>query len=381
MNVPALTAATALTPKKQDRNLGLDMIRALGVVLVMAAHYQNNIAYWFHIEGAYPRVLWAGTLAFEFFFVMSGFLIGRLLMDIARLAPTWQNLGIFLVRRWLRTLPLYYLWLVVLLICFPPPAGHRLEFALMFGTMTQNFAHAMPQDLFYAVSWSLGIEEWFYILFGSSVVICAMLFGRKAAIWLPLAAFILIPPILRLSVPAYSNWDSGYAKVVIFRLDEIAYGVLMAELYVRRSWLFRHPLPPFCVGIAMIALYRHVHPFFPFVFTDMAAGSALCLPMVLRLERLPSVLEFLGRRISAQSYGLYIMHLTILVDFVQQTLLAHGHIGPWTAVVLAIALPFVLSYFSFRYFEAPILRMRPRQRLGQEKAGTFVTKAVLEGAG
>ena len=118
---PGLATDAASAPKKQDRNLGLDMIRALGVVLVMAAHYQNNIAYWFHIEGGYPRVLWAGTLAFEFFFVMSGFLIGRLLMDIARLAPTWQNLGIFLVRRWLRTLPLYYVWLVVLLISFRRP--------------------------------------------------------------------------------------------------------------------------------------------------------------------------------------------------------------------------------------------------------------------
>ena len=312
-------------------------------------------------------MLFAGTLAFEFFFVMSGFLIGRLLMDIAREAPTWRNLLIFLVRRWLRTLPLYYVWLVLLLAVFPPP-DHLLSHALMFATMTQNLVHPMPTDGFYAVSWSLGIEEWFYILFGSSVVICAMLFGRRVAIWGPLLVFIIVPPILRLSVPAYSEWDTGFAKMTIFRLDEIAYGVLMAELYVRRSWLFRHPLPPFCAGVTMMALYRHVHPFFPFVFTDIAAGSALCLPMVLRLQRAPRVIEFLGRRLSQQSYGLYIMHLTILADVVQQSLLGPKLIGRWTAVGLAIVLPLALSYVSFRFFEAPILALRPRQRLAPQQS-------------
>ncbi len=356
-------------PKKQDRNLGLDMIRALGVVLVMAAHYSNNFSFWFHVPGGYPHILFAGTLAFEFFFVMSGFLIGRLLMDIAKLAPTWRNLLIFLVRRWLRTLPLYYVWLVVLLIFFPPPPGQHLHYALMFATMTQNFVHPMPEDFFYSVSWSLGVEEWFYLLFGTSVVICAMLFGRRVAIWGPTLAFILIPPILRLSVPGYSDWMTGYAKIVVFRLDEIAYGVLMAELYVRRSWVFRHPLLPFCIGVAMIAFYRDVVPtrlFFPFAFSTMALGSALCLPMVLRLERAPRLLEFFGRRVSAQSYGLYIMHLTILADLVQQTLLGPGLIGPWVAVVLAITLPFLLAYLSFTYFESPILAMRPKQRLPKQ---------------
>jgi peptidoglycan/LPS O-acetylase OafA/YrhL len=354
-------------PAKADRNLGLDMIRALGVILVMAAHYGNNFAFWFGIKGGFPRALYAGTLAFEFFFVMSGFLIGRLLMDIAREAPTWRNLFIFLIRRWLRTLPLYYVWLILLLIVFPPP-DHVLHYALMFATMTQNFWHPMPENFFYAVSWSLGIEEWFYILFGTSVVVCARLFGARAAIWGPTLVFIVVPPILRLSVPGYSDWMTGLAKVSVFRLDEIAYGVLMAELYVRRSWLFRHPLPPFCAGAAMIALYRSVVPpnlFFPFAFSDMALGSALCLPMVLRLQQAPKWLEFLGRRISAQSYGLYIMHLTILVELVQQSLLGPRLIGRWTAVALAITLPFALSYISFRFFEAPILALRPRQRLGR----------------
>jgi len=122
--------------------------------------------------------------------------------------------------------------------------------------------------------------------------------------------------------------------------------------------------------VAMIALYRTFIPpnlFFPFAFSDMALGSALCLPMVLRLERLPRWLEFLGRRISAQSYGLYIVHLTILVDLVQQSLLGPKLIGRWSAVALAIVLPFALSYVSFRFFEAPILALRPRQRLGRAK--------------
>jgi peptidoglycan/LPS O-acetylase OafA/YrhL len=359
-------AGTAAAPKSQDRNLGLDLIRALGVVLVMAAHYQNNYAAWFGVKGGYPCILFAGTLAFEFFFVMSGFLIGRLLMEIARIAPTWRNLGIFLVRRWLRTLPLYYAWLVVLLAVFPPQKdwwGH----ALMFLTMTQNLLHPMPEDYFFAVSWSLAVEEWFYLTFGAAMIIGTMLFGRRAGMWGTLALFLIGPMLLRLTVPGFSDWDTGYGKMVVFRIDEIAYGVLMAELYVRRSWVFRHPLLPFCAGALIIVYYRALIPpsaYFPFDFTAMALGSALCLPMILRIERAPRSLEFLGRRLSAQSYGLYIFHLTILVDLTQQTLLWPGHIGRWGAVALSIALPIVLSYVSFHYFESPILAKRPKQRLG-----------------
>ena len=295
------------------------MIRALAVILVLSTHWGNNMSYWFGLGAEPETMLFLGTLAFEFFFVMSGFLIGCLLLDIVRVAPTWTNLLIFLVRRWMRTLPLYYLWLILLLVVFPP-AGHVAEYAWRFATITQNFIQPMPEDYFYAVSWSLGIEEWFYLLFSSSMIICAMVMPKRIAVWVPLAVFFIVPPILRLQVPGYSDWSTGLAKVVIFRLDEIAYGVLMAHLYMRRSWLFRHPVLPFCIGISMIIFHDRIlppHYFFPFIFSLMALSCSLCLPLVLRLQEAPFWFTAIVRRLSAQSYGLYIMHLTILVDVAQ----------------------------------------------------------------
>jgi len=174
-----------------ERAIGLDIVRSIAILLVMVSHYTNNVSFWFGIKPS-NRVFFSGDLGVELFFALSGFLIGRILLDIADRDPSWRNLRVFLVRRWMRTLPLYWLWLIVIALAYPP-AAHLGAYLLRFGTLTQNLDRPMTNDFWYAVSWSLTIEEWFYILFGVGVILATRLIRRPWAFWIPLLVLLTVP--------------------------------------------------------------------------------------------------------------------------------------------------------------------------------------------
>jgi len=352
--------------RAHERNLGLDVVRAVAIVLVMVSHWTNNIGFWLGLKPP-PALYFAGTLGVELFFALSGFLIGRILLDIAEQAPTGRNLLAFLARRWMRTLPLYFLWLAALFL-FWPPRHHVGRYALEFGTLTQNLLQPMPGDFFFAVSWSLTIEEWFYLLFGAAIIGCAAFWRSRHAVWVPLLFFLMVPLALRLAIFGLAARPDDYADLVVLRLDEIAYGVLLATLHGRRPGLFRHPLPLLGLGLLLVGVVwsgRLALPpllFRALVHNVTVIGCALCLPAALALRLGPNLFTRAIRRISAWSYGLYMIHLTIIVDLVQGLWSVHRISTP-VAVALALVLPFPLAALSFRFFEQPILGLRPALRL------------------
>ena len=127
---------------RRERILGLDVLRGLAILLVMVAHYTNNISFWYGLTPP-PAVFFTGDLGVDLFFALSGFLIGGILIDVLDRAPSWSSLWRFMLRRWLRTLPAYWTWLAVLALAFPPvrPISAPLP---RFATMTQNLLQPMP---------------------------------------------------------------------------------------------------------------------------------------------------------------------------------------------------------------------------------------------
>ena len=343
-------------------------MRSIAVLLVMVSHYINNFSYWL---GASPphALFYAGDLGVALFFGLSGFLIGGILLDIIAEGGSGQALLRFWVRRWMRTLPIYWLWLCVLIIFFPP-ARHRLDDFLHFATMTQNLLRPMPGDFWFAVSWSLPIEEWFYFLFGGAIVFAALYFGRRMGVFLALALFLLAPPVLRALDPQIPVWDSGHIKMVPFRLDEIAYGVGIAVLHRARSRVFCHAGLCLAGGILLLAgdwllQWRQMtllplHAYSVLQPTATILGSVLCLPAAIQLKRLPGWLAWLARTISRQSYALYLVHLTLLVDVVQAYWWTHRNMT-LPAMAVALILPFIVAELLSRLVEQPVMRLRPAQ--------------------
>jgi peptidoglycan/LPS O-acetylase OafA/YrhL len=363
------SAALPRLDARSGYSFGLDLMRAIAVMMVMFSHWANNIGAWFHI--AVPQeFFFAGDIGVQAFFALSGFLIGRILIDLANTAPTPQNFAVFMARRAMRTLPLYFVWLALVLVFYPPHKA-PLFVALQFFTLTQNLATPMPADYFFSVSWSLTVEEWFYLLFTGALISASwMLASGPRALSLCLAVFLLVPLLLRVDAFGWNAQTWDMAKEVVFRIDEIAYGVVMAQLFMARSRVFRHPIPPLVCGLSLIGLCWAGYWPLPIVmipalgFNVVILGCALCLPAALRLQHAPRWIAAPVHWVSSRSYALYIVHLTILQDFVQVDLLEH--VGAVVAAVIAVCLPFVVAECSFRWLERPILRRRPRQMPGKQ---------------
>lgn len=277
----------------------------------------------------------------------------------------------------MRTLPLYFLCLSVLLWVFPPQQD-ALVTAMRFLTLSQNLIGEMPANYYFAVTWSLTIEEWFYLLFGATLILLARWLGSARALPLCLAVFMLAPLILRLTYMERGG-------LVFFRIDEIAYGVLMAHLYRNGHWIFRYPLAPLAAGLALLgAALFDVLPIpaglsVPLMSNAEVLGGALCLPAALRLSIAASWFERPVRWIAGRSYALYLIHLTILTDIAEVQLFQAGQLPALACAIVAITLPFLLADVSYRFLEAPILRRRPRQE--KTSAASFRPRGAVAATG
>jgi peptidoglycan/LPS O-acetylase OafA/YrhL len=358
-------AFMTISPTDTTRNLGLDVVRSIAILLVMGCHYGNTFLFWLGVQDPQRYGAAPGFYGVELFFVLSGFLIGRILLNIATTRPTGEQLLVFLTRRWLRTLPLYILW-VGILWAFVPFTHVSTDYIVRYVTLTQNFFWRMPNDNFFPVSWSLTVEEWFYLFFASLMVLSAACLRHRAAIWIPIATFLVVPTILRYLVPESGPLAGDMRTVMFLRLDAIAYGTVVAAVSLLHPGWLRQPRLLLALGVALIVaawenlLYLPHHLASVLTFNLSSIGLALCLPAAIRLRQAPRWFVRIARAISAQSYGLYIMHLT----FIDLTFRARGQ-WPWLTVPAAMAIslgaPVVLSWLSFRYFETPILNLRPSQ--------------------
>ncbi len=352
--------------------IGLDIARAAAILMVLASHCGSIFAGWLGLQLPLQIAI-LGFYGVELFFVLSGFLIGRLLIDLLARKPTFRDWRIFMVRRWMRTLPLYYVCLAALAVIWRPQFWdpHRTQLWAdlpYYITMTQNLA--WPQiDGWFAVTWSLTVEEWFYLTFSAVLLAAAALSSRRTALLISLAIFLIIPPILRALIPLAASWDEVTSKLTPLRFDAIAAGVLAASLFAQRPLPTPWRIVMLAAGLLLFAFLfndglRHtLHLPQPawqvLVFIPTSAAFALCLPACAALTTLGRWLDRPARALSAQSYALYLIHLELMgiVGFYKGSL----GMAPWFCILLSLVGIFGLSYVSYWYFERPILLRRPAQ--------------------
>jgi peptidoglycan/LPS O-acetylase OafA/YrhL len=356
---------------KAERSPGLDLVRSIAILMVLVSHCGEIFGTWFgyHLPMAISK---AGSFGVELFFVLSGFLIGRLLMDIIAQKPDFRGWLVFMTRRWMRTLPLYFLCVALMAVVWPPyfwePGHAKLWHALpWFVTLTQNLAWPMAGQWF-PVSWSLTVEEWFYLLF-SALLMAGVAWTGRWWFWVTALLFLTIPPILRANLPDGTDWVETAEKVVVYRLDSIAFGTLIAWLEAARSPLLRRPNLLLACGAAIVAfvwadglaamLVSHDQLHEAVKFDAVSLGYALMLPAAAGWRSIGWFLAGPARAISRQSYCIYLIHLTLLE-------LASYYRGLYNipaivCVILTLGATWVLSWLSYRWIERPILAHRPSQ--------------------
>src|SRR3954466_6208023 len=122
----------------RSRVFGLDVLRALAIATVVYGHCGDMVASVGHVF--FPPLL-DGV---ELFFVLSGFLIGGLLIEIAEYQPTPLAWLMFMVRRWMRTLPAYFVVGIATLV----PSSHiehKIDHAVTYGFCCKTLHGQCPR--------------------------------------------------------------------------------------------------------------------------------------------------------------------------------------------------------------------------------------------
>lgn len=346
---PADTTTVTQTTWRLGRRPALDGIRAFAAVAVVLDH----TGIW-GFEG--------GGLGVDVFFALSGFLITSLLVeelaDRGRIA-----LKSFWLRRALRLFPALVALVVVvglLLPVMPRGTGDGIIPTLLYFT---NWQRAFVGDVgALGHTWSLGIEEQFYVLW-PLVLIGLWRLDRSLQLALKFtlvgAAGVAIIRELAVQTGSVSldRWYNGFD----YRADAILIGCALA-LAVHAGRLPRWLSDPrvvrgALVGASVMFIGREIWGA-PFALERTVAAGMTCVVIAAVIAgtaaRLSVVLSHpTARWIGIRSYALYLWHYPIC-----RVLLDQGHTP--ARVALAIALTFASAAVSYRFVEAPFLRLKDR---------------------
>ena len=210
--------AVRVRPFAMKRSASLDFLRGAAAFADAVPHYLTANAPFS------PGVESVAVAAVEVFFVLSGFVLAPQIVDWVVGHP-WRNLGVFLARRWMRTIPPYVAALVVVGLM----TGNLFTAdTLRYLFYVENLFRSANVVDFYPVAWSLAVEEWFYLLFAPLLFLIARALGRTdRGIDVAFAVlFVLIVVALR-AFAAPSDWDLDVRRVTLFRIDSIVWGFLL----------------------------------------------------------------------------------------------------------------------------------------------------------
>lgn len=222
-----------------NRVFGLDILRAMAILFVVFTHSGNfvpkQIFHW------YKPFIYDGV---GIFFVLSGFLIGGILIkQIENYHFNLKSLFYFWAKRWSRTLPNYFLFFFALCIIesLMQPGFNALQYweYLFF---LQNLMSGPPD--FFAHSWSLSVEEWFYLVTPLILFVLVNLLKIKFRYIFPVVilSIIAIVTVLRteqtIGIRDYETFKN-IVFAVVYRFDSLMYGMLGAYIayYFPKFWV------------------------------------------------------------------------------------------------------------------------------------------------
>ena len=289
----------------------LDGVRGLAILGVMASHLMAYVITARHSRAA--QLFSLGNVGVDLFFVLSGFLITGILVDTRTNSKFLLN---FYGRRGLRIWPLYYSYLLLAFTVVPyvrPDLAAQIAQPYLwvpFIFFLQNFFRVPHFGfLFLEITWSVAIEEQFYLIWPILVRYCKM---RSFTIFL--LAVLSVEPVLRFCMLRLGMGDSASIYINVFcRLDGLAAGSLLA-IYIRSAYFDAARLLRFCwlaIPLGGLGFAAAVHsPSLRYSFPPLAFAGFLGAAIYSRSIWLQKLLQcqpllYTGRI----SYGLYLLHL------------------------------------------------------------------------
>ena len=352
----------------------LDGLRGAAVLLVLVWHY---LAF---TQPFFPS--WAGV---DLFFVLSGYLItGRLLATKG--GPHYFS-G-FYRNRILRIFPLYYAVILAFYLfarllvreANQPQYAWYFEHWKSFLVFIQNWTliyDGRPRTIELVPLWSLAVEEQFYLVWPLIIFLIPSPSLRIKLFSIGIGLVLLARTACYLSDPLSA--EPAYFNTFL-HLDGLLTGSLLCQLHAANIRLPKRWISALVAASLMaITLYctitKSVVPHNPFFATAGYTVLAILFAAVLHLAAQPGktlLNTFLSTRLLRScgriSYCLYLIHLPILIVIGTKlsAILAkrwpgHALLASWLALLICLALSFVLSMLSYRYFESRFLRFKTRQ--------------------
>jgi len=341
-----------------QRNFGLDVLRAAAILGVLLLHALQAVS---GVPVFLTPLFERGWVGVDLFFVLSGYLIASQVFAVPFQLWNWFEVRRFWLRRWTRTLPLYLLVLFVYAVVKPaifsaPFAGLTWKYLFFF----QNTD--LIQD--FVQSWSLCIEEQFYLVFP----LAALLFRPRTA---RAGLLFLVPLLLSLAYRAYlfttlpstlslAESDFYFRFRTFSHLDSIAVGVTLAA--TRETWQsFRASTKRALGGLGLMILIFTLGLMPPLatgawviaVFSLLAIGFGLLLIWA-ESWRPIHALNPIVTRVALWSYGAYLWNNLIMRFWSRYPIYDHWLFGMLTFLAATL----IFSAITYHWIEKPGMRLR-----------------------
>lgn len=340
----------------KERYSNIDQLRFLAAITVAISHLIIS-----H-HGSNLKIEIISSIAVEVFFIISGFVLASQILKVAKSGKI-KDYKVFLMRRWYRTIPLYVLSLILTSIILNKIFTVDFIKYLFF---VQNFIKILVDVDYFSISWSLSVEEWFYIIFPLFLILLSKFLKNvnEKKIIISTIFFITIIVILRLLLITDSDWGLNVRRIVLLRLDSIAYGFILfffkdnikfslSNIIILFLFFFLFSISIF--KILEINAYNNIL-FFKLIFHFVVAvwGSLMViifyiLDKKLKNNNLINFNLFLGKI----SYSIYLFHLMTIY------IISPLYFSLQIKIIIFLTLQIIISSILYFYFEKPILKLRP----------------------
>ncbi len=366
-----------------ERVRELDGVRGISIIIVVAFHLFKRADYFtsneaLHFITRLTSIGWAGV---DIFFVLSGFLITSILLKTKDEKNYFKN---FYVRRALRIFPLYFVFIgfVVSLLPkldpdFTPEISRTLPFLLLYQQNWLMLISKVPLTTYLAVTWSLAIEEQFYLIWPAVVY-----FTKKETlikISLGIIAVSILARILGLLLWEDASLVSTFFYYNTFtRFEQLVFGGLLASAFTYPVWVGRLKnisVPVFWAAFsAFLALcitaFPHMVPLegntalvlggytLIAIFSTALVTILMTYPEKSMFRRIFQLkpLVFFGK----YSYSIYLLHVPIILILLD--VLWRTQLRGWTMylayIVLTYGITVVGSLLTWNLLEKHMLNLK-----------------------
>ncbi|MFP5436668.1 MAG: acyltransferase family protein [Bacteroidia bacterium] len=352
-----------------NRIKSLDGIRAISILMVLLGHMFETLPEAFQNEYVHV-ILFNSSLGVKIFFVISGYLITRLLI-IEKNKSGKIDIKDFYLRRIFRIFPVFYLYIIIVLLLKAtifPDILNNYTLVGFAGLYLWNYKHLFVSDMptekgnwFFGHFWSLSMEEQFYMIWPMMFVKINAEKLKKVVLWI-----ICIMPVLRIATYFLMPDSRGQISMMLHTGgDSILTGCLVALLEVnlkfqeKVNYYLNKKFLPLAIALFIFIVSPLLSMYLKGAYTitvGMSLNNICIIYLILWAIRIPSkVADFLNTKvlihIGILSYSLYIWQQLFLTNQ------ASFSVNKFPLNIIAVV---IVAHISYYLIEKPMLNLKKK---------------------